>query len=279
MLETEENPENWTGFRERCRRIIFHSSRFEEKLFDVLLILAILTSIVIVMLESVEGIRLEHGQLLSNLEWAFTILFTLEYGVRIYVSKLPLRYVFSFFGLVDLLSILPSYIDLIFPGAHYLMLFRALRVLRIFRVLKMVQFVGEADLLYRAVRASGRKIVVFMTAVVTLVLILGSIMYLIEGPEHGFTSIPKSVYWAIVTLTTVGYGDISPQTPFGQMFASLIMIMGYGVIAVPTGIVTAEIAMATRGDRKERQCSKCGEKDHRVAASFCRNCGTSLDSE
>lgn len=277
MSDSEPAPVQGSKFRERCRRIIFHSSRFEEKLFDVLLILAIVTSVVIVMLESVESIRGEYGALLYGLEWVFTVLFTLEYAVRIYVSKNPVRYIFSFFGIVDLLSILPTYLDLLFPGMHYLMLFRALRVLRIFRVLKMVHFMGEANLLYRAVWASARKIVVFMTAVVTLVLILGSIMYLIEGPEHGFTSIPKSVYWAIVTLTTVGYGDISPQTPLGQMFASVIMIIGYGVIAVPTGIVTAEITLASRGARKERVCEGCGEKDHRLVAKFCRNCGKALD--
>lgn len=276
MLHQDEPQAHWSGFRERCRRIIFHSSRFEEKLFDVLLILAILASVVIVMLESVESIRSQHGELLLGLEWAFTILFTIEYGVRLYVSVKPLRYVFSFFGVVDVLSILPSYVDLLFPGAHYLMLFRALRVLRIFRVLKMAHYVGEANMLYRAVGASARKIVVFMMTVVTMVLILGSIMYLIEGPEHGFTSIPKSVYWAIVTLTTVGYGDISPQTPLGQMFASVIMILGYGVIAVPTGIVTAELALASRGDRKQRSCSNCGESDHRESANFCRNCGAKL---
>lgn len=276
MLKSEESPANWSKFRERCRRIIFHSERFEEKLFDVVLILAIVTSVLIVMLESVQGIRQQHGTLLSGLEWGFTILFTLEYAVRIYVTKRPLRYIFSFFGIVDLLSILPSYLDLLFPGIHYLMLFRALRVLRIFRVLKMVQYVGEANLLYQALWASGRKIVVFMTAVITLVLILGSIMYLIEGPEHGFTSIPKSVYWAIVTLTTVGYGDISPQTPLGQVFASVIMIIGYGVIAVPTGIVTAEIAMASRGQAFGRKCEGCGDTNHQVGSKYCGKCGKEL---
>lgn len=277
MSETEDAPSEALNLRERCRRVIFHSSRFEEKLFDVLLIFAIVTSVVIVMLESVQSIRLQHGTLLYGLEWTFTILFTVEYAVRIYVSEKPLRYIFSFFGIVDFLSILPTYLDLIYPGAHYLMLFRAVRVLRIFRVLKMVQYMGEANLLYRAVWASARKIVVFMMAVVTMVLVLGSIMYLIEGPEHGFTSIPKSVYWAIVTLTTVGYGDISPQTPLGQIFASIIMIIGYGVIAVPTGIVTAEITLASRGPRKQRICGGCGEKDHKLTANFCRNCGQQLE--
>lgn len=276
MSDLNEVPENWSRFREKCRRIIFYSSRWDEKLFDIVLLLAIVTSVTIVMLESVKGIREQHGQLLYGLEWAFTLMFTFEYAIRIYVTRKPWHYIFSFFGIVDLLSILPTYIDLVYPGAHYLMLFRALRVLRIFRVLKMVQYVGEANLLYRAIWASGRKIVVFVTSVITLVLILGSIMYLIEGPEHGFTSIPKSVYWAIVTLTTVGYGDISPQTPLGQMFASMIMILGYGVIAVPTGIVTAEITLASRSDRKNLKCSECGETDHRAEANYCRNCGKHL---
>ncbi|MDQ8180169.1 ion transporter [Pelagicoccus sp. SDUM812005] len=276
MSEPEVTPEHWSKFRERCRLIIFRSTRFEEKFFDVALILAIIASVVTVMLASVQSIRLEYGSLLYGIEWAFTGLFTLEYFIRIYVSKKPLRYVFSFFGVVDLLSILPTYIDLIFPGAHYLMLFRALRVLRVFRVLKMVQFVGEANQLYAAIKASMRKIIVFVMAVLTMVLILGSIMYLIEGPEHGFTSIPKSVYWAIVTLTTVGYGDISPQTPMGQMFASIIMITGYGVIAVPTGIVTAELTMATTLEKNDRICRNCGETGHKFSAKYCRNCGEPL---
>ncbi|MBC2605685.1 ion transporter [Pelagicoccus albus] len=278
MSHSKDTPAHWSKFRENCRRVIFESTRYDEKLFDVVLILAIILSVTVVMLESVAQVRLSHGSLLYILEWVFTSLFTLEYVVRIYVSKKPLRYVFSFFGIVDLLSILPTYLDLFYPGARYLMLFRALRVLRVFRVLKMVKYMGEANLLYRAVWASARKIIVFMMVVVTMVLILGSIMYLIEGPENGFTSIPKSVYWAIVTLTTVGYGDISPQTPFGQMFASLIMIIGYGVIAVPTGIVTAEIAMARRGSSRPVACSKCGEQDHEESAKFCRKCGERLSS-
>ncbi|WP_345785648.1 ion transporter [Pelagicoccus sp. SDUM812003] len=281
MPETESTPDHWSAFRERCRRIIFHSNEFGEKLFDVLLIVSISMSVVVVMLESVRSIRASYGPSLYALEWGFTVLFTLEYIVRIYVSKKPLQYIFSFFGIVDFISILPTYLDLIYPGAHYLMLFRALRVLRIFRVLKMVNYVGEANLLYRAIWASGRKIVVFIFFVLTLVLILGSIMYLIEGPEHGFTSIPKSVYWAIVTLTTVGYGDISPQTALGQVFASLIMIIGYGVIAVPTGIVTAELTLAARDQRREGAkgaCKRCGEVEHRVGARYCHVCGESLRS-
>lgn len=275
MSQAEEVPENWSKLREQCRRIIFESTRWDEKLFDVVLLLMISCSVAVVMLESVESIRTAHGDWLRVLEWTFTVLFTIEYGVRIYVSKLRIRYMRSFFGVVDLVAILPSYLDLLFPGAHYLMLFRTLRVLRVFRVLKMVRYMGEETLLYRAILASSHKIVVFVFSVLTMVIVLGSIMYLIEGPEHGFTSIPKSVYWAIVTLTTVGYGDISPQTPLGQVFASVIMIMGYGVIAVPTGIVTAELAMAGN-KRRSLMCAKCGEKDHRESAKFCRECGEVL---
>ncbi len=266
----------WSKFRYRCYRIIFHSDTFYEKLFDVLLIAAIVMSVGVVMLESIEGVRVGHGALLYRLEWLFTVLFTIEYILRLYVSRRPLRYMGSFFGVVDLLSILPTFLDLLFPGARYLMLFRALRVLRIFRILKMVQYIGEANLLFRAMQASGRKITVFIFSVVTLVAILGSIMYLIEGPEHGFTSIPKGVYWAIVTLTTVGYGDISPQTPMGQVVASIVMITGYGIIAVPTGIVTAEIVNASRDQRRWPRCSSCSGVEHMSDAQFCRSCGARL---
>ena len=207
---------------------------------------------------------------------SFTIIFTIEYAIRLYVARSAFRYARSFFGIVDLLSILPTYLDLLLPGAHYLMTLRVLRVLRIFRVLKMVQFVGEANQLARAIRESARKIAVFVFAVVTLVCILGSMLYLIEGPENGYTSIPKSVYWAIVTLTTVGYGDISPQTTLGQLFASVIMITGYGIIAVPTGIVTAEITRVTRASELARNCESCGMQGHSSDAAFCRNCGGKL---
>lgn len=266
----------WSGFREKCRRIIFLSNRPSEKLFDVLLIGAIVSSLIVVMLESVESLRLQWGGLLYGLEWLFTIVFTIEYAIRLYVARSALRYARSFFGIVDLLSILPTYLDLLLPGAHYLMTLRVLRVLRIFRVLKMVQFIGEANQLAQAIRESARKIAVFIFAVVTLVCILGSMMYLIEGPENGYTSIPKSVYWAIVTLTTVGYGDISPQTTLGQLFASVIMITGYGIIAVPTGIVTAEITRVSRNFERGRHCLSCGAKDHGTDAGFCWKCGKGL---
>ena len=276
MPDMENSDKEWTGFREKCRRIIFLSNKPGEKLFDVLLILAIVLSLVIVMLDSIEALRVQYGQLFYAIEWFLTILFTIEYILRLYVARSAAKYARSFFGVVDLLSILPTYLDLLLPGAHYLMTLRVLRALRIFRVLKMVQFVGEANQLASAIRASARKIAIFVFAVLTLVCVIGSMMYLIEGPENGYTSIPRGVYWAIVTLTTVGYGDISPQTTLGQFFASMVMITGYGIIAVPTGIVTAEITRATWSADSDAKCGSCGLTDHGSNARFCRSCGDSL---
>ena len=260
------------------RRIIFKSSRWDEKGFDLLVIIAICASVIAVMLESIPSLDPELHRALYFFEWSITILFTLEYILRIYVSLQPLRYMRSFFGAVDLLAILPTYLDLLFPGAHYLALLRVLRVLRIFRVLKLVKYIGEANFLMQSLRASARKIAVFIFGVLMLVLILGSLMYLIEGPEHGFSSIPKGMYWAIVTLTTVGYGDISPQTPLGQFFASIIMIIGYGIIAVPTAIVTAEMTnpkevKVNSDETQDKICTSCGWVDHAHDAVYCKVCG------
>lgn len=264
-------------FKSECRRIIFQSQRWDEKAFDIVLILAILFSVALVLWESVPSISPEMRQALYIMEWVITGLFTIEYLLRLYVSQSPLRYSRSFFGIVDLLAILPTFIDLLVPGAHYLMLLRVLRVLRIFRVLKLAKYIGEANVLMRAMRSSARKISVFIFAVLILVLILGSLMYLIEGAEHGFTSIPKSVYWAIVTLTTVGYGDISPQTALGQFFASIIMITGYGIIAVPTAIVTAEMTNPTQASSEpQTTCSACGWQNHDPDAIYCKACGAKL---
>lgn len=264
-------------FRTECRRIIFQSHRWDEKAFDLVLILAILLSVCMVMLESVPTLSADVRHWLYVGEWVMTGIFTVEYILRLYVSEKPAKYSRSFFGVVDLLAILPTYIDLLLPGAHYLMLLRVLRVLRIFRVLKLAKYIGEANTLMRAMRSSARKIAVFIFAVIILVLILGSLMYLIEGAEHGFTSIPKSVYWAIVTLTTVGYGDISPQTPLGQFVASLIMITGYGIIAVPTAIVTAEMTQpSTPASGADPVCPACGWENHDRDATFCKVCGDRL---
>ncbi len=268
-------------FKAECRRIIFQSHRWDEKLFDLGLIATILLSVCVVMLESVPILGDVMRQRLYILEWTITIAFTIEYFVRLYVSERPAKYARSFFGVVDLLAIMPTYLDLLLPGAHYLMLLRVLRVLRIFRILKLVKYIGEANSIMKALKSSSRKIAVFLFAVINLVLILGSLMYLIEGDANGFTSIPKSVYWAVVTLTTVGYGDISPQTPLGQFVASIIMIIGYGIIAVPTAIVTAEM---TRPEEElkltNRQgdpiCPACGWENHDHDATFCKVCGDRL---
>lgn len=265
-------------FRAECRRIIFQSTRWDEKAFDVVLIVAIIVSVLVVMVESVPTVHADVRRLLYILEWCITGMFTIEYVLRLYVSDRPTRYARSFFGVVDLLAILPAYIDLLIPGAHYLVLLRVLRVLRIFRVLKLAKYIGEANAMILVMRQSARKIGIFIFAVINLVLVLGSLMYLVEGAENGFTSIPKSVYWAIVTLTTVGYGDISPQTPLGQFIASVIMITGYGIIAVPTAIVTAEM---TRGPvdlnaPKDPICPACGWESHDHDAAYCKVCGDKL---
>lgn len=246
--------------------------------FDVVLLAIILASIALVMVESVASYAEAHGPLLRALEWGLTATFTLEYLVRLYCHPRPQVYARSFFGVVDLLAILPTYVAAFVPGTQALVVVRTLRLLRIFRVLKLAQFVHQADDLRSALRASLPKITVFVIAVLSMTTISGSILYLIEGPEHGFDNIPEAVYWAIVTLTTVGYGDISPDTPLGKFVASIIMVMGYGVIAVPTGIVSAEIArVPRRGAVGGQACVECGSENHRKGARFCSDCGASLE--
>jgi len=231
-------------WREIAHEIIFEADTFWGKFFDVGLLWAILISVIIVMLESVKEFATDYGVLISIAEWTFTVLFTSEYLLRIYTSPKPQRYIFSFYGIIDLLSILPTYLALVLSGTQFLLIIRILRLLRVFRVLKLVRYSTESEALAKAMYNSRMKITVFLGAVVSAAVILGTLMYIIETPEAGFTSIPKSIYWAIVTLTTVGYGDIAPQTVTGQFLASFIMIIGYGVIAVPTGIVSAEFAHA-----------------------------------
>ena len=262
--------------RVRLHEIIFEADTPAGKLFDVLLILSIVVSVVLVMLDSVSSIQQTHGDLLYLGEWVFTILFTIEYILRLYSVGRPLSYATSFFGMVDLLAILPTYLSLIFPGAQYFLVVRILRVLRVFRVLKLVQYVSEARILMQAMRASRRKITVFLFVVLTLVVIFGSLMYIVEDPQSGFTSIPQSIYWAIVTLTTVGYGDISPQTGLGQTMAALIMIIGYGIIAVPTGIVTAELTQSYKKTLSTQSCPQCSAEGHDPDAAFCKYCGAML---
>lgn len=266
------------NLRKEIEHIIFEADTFVGKLFDILLIVSILASVLIVMLDSIEHLNAAYGRFFWAAEWFFTALFTLEYLLRLVTVEKPLVYVRSFFGVIDFLSIVPTYLGLIFPGGKYLLVIRVLRVLRVFRVLKLVQYIGEADLLVKALNASRRKIIVFIFAVMTIVVIIGSAMYIIEGQKNGFTSIPKSIYWAVVTLTTVGYGDISPQTGLGQALATLVMIMGFGIIAIPTGIVTTELTRMAGGKSESgMSCHRCGHKRHDNDARYCKICGESLN--
>jgi len=257
--------------------IIFGTESPAGKRFDMLLILAILISVMVVMLESVGVVAQSAGHWLHIVEWAFTIAFTTEYALRIYCSAFRWRYLRSFYGLVDLLSILPSYLALFLVGANYLMIIRLLRVLRIFRILRLVRYLSEMNVLMRAMFQSRRKILVFFATVLVLASMFGSLMFVVEGPVHGFTSIPKSIYWTIVTITTVGYGDIIPQTVLGQIIASAAMLTGYSIIAVPTGILTAELATEMQRERSLRQCGGCTRLGHESDADHCRFCGSELD--
>jgi len=271
------NPKkNHLTLREKLHEIIFEADTKSGKLFDIILLATILLSVVVVMLDSVKSINVKHGELLLKLEWIFTTIFTLEYFLRIYSVGKPLKYMLSFFGVVDLLAILPTYVGLFFPGTRYFSVVRILRVLRVFRVLKFVQYLGEAKTLLLALKSSRRKITIFIFTVLTLVVILGSLMYIIEGEKNGFTSIPRSIYWAIVTLTTVGYGDVSPQTALGQAFAAFIMILGYGIIAVPTGIVTSELSRANSKVVSTQACKECSMEGHDGDAACCKYCGARL---
>lgn len=265
-----------TSLREHINHIIFGYTSPAGKIFDIALIVIIVLSVIAVMLDSVQAISLRYSTTLKIAEWIFTGLFSVEYLLRLYSARNARRYAFSFFGIVDLLAVLPSYLSLIVPHSHFLLTIRVLRVLRIFRVLKLARYVGEAGTLRRALQASRYKISVFLTTVIAIVVIVGSVMYLIEGPASGFTSIPTSIYWAIVTLTTVGYGDISPHTPLGQTLAAFLMIVGYGIIAVPTGIVTVELTRAGEARRSQRCCPGCEQKGHDTDAIYCKFCGTAL---
>ena len=262
--------------RTRLRRIVFGTDTRAGQAFDEILIVAILASVVAVMLDSVQSIHARYGAALYVAEWAFTVLFTLEYLLRLWVSERPLRYARSFYGLVDLAAVLPTYLSLLVPGAHYLLSIRLLRALRIFRVLRLLNFLREANFLIEALVQARRKIAVFLFTVLILMVIFGTLMYVVEGPENGFTSIPVSVYWAIVTVTTVGYGDISPVTALGRAIASVAMLTGYAIIAVPTGIVTAEMTALIQRERHRRACTQCGLGEHEADARFCRRCGTAL---
>lgn len=257
-------------------RVIFEADTPAGKWFDVFLILSIVVSVIVVMLDSVSSINRIYGPVLYVAEWFFTILFTVEYVLRLLCIGRPALYARSFFGIVDLVSIIPTYLSLIVSGSQFLLVIRVVRILRLFRVFKLVHYIGEAHLLIEALHSSRRKIVVFLFAVFTLVIIFGAFMYVIEGEENGFTSIPRSVYWAVVTLTTVGYGDISPKTSLGQTIAAFVMVIGYGIIAVPTGIVTAEYSHAIRKRVSTRVCGQCSSEDHSEDAVYCKHCGSQL---
>lgn len=264
------------AWRTRVRVVIFESETPAGRNFDIVLIVGILLSVTAVLLDSVPAVHERWGQVLYGVEWFFTLLFTFEYMVRLWCIEKPRLYARSFYGIVDLLGVLPTYLSLIVADTQYMTVVRIIRVLRVFRVLRMVRWVSEASVLIDAMRASRRKILVFLFAVMTLVVVFGSLLYVIEGPERGFTSIPLSIYWAIVTLTTVGYGDIVPMTPVGRALASCIMIMGYGVIAVPTGIVTMELNASMQRLANTRTCEHCSAEGHIREASYCWRCGGEL---
>ena len=260
--------------KDQIRTIIFGTDTYAGRLFDLFLMTIIILSVLCVMLDSIFEYHKNFGLYFKYAEWVFTGFFTIEYLLRVFCIRLPSSYIFSFFGIIDFLALIPTYISLLLPGAQVFSIIRVLRVLRVFRVLKLVQFMGEAELLRKAMYASKRKIFVYLFFLVNIVIILGSIMYLIEGESSGFDSIPRSIYWAIVTLTTVGYGDISPQTNFGQFIAAIIMIMGYSIIAVPTGIVTS--AMHFTSDKTIRTCIVCGDNRQSAIANFCNKCGAKM---
>ena len=269
--------------KHKIHEIIFEADTPAGKAFDLALILCILASVTAVMLDSVAAIRANHGHLLLTVEWTFTLLFTLEYLVRIYISPRPSRYVFSFYGLVDLLSIIPTYLAVFIAGANYLLIIRLLRVLRIFRIMKLVRYSAEAGFLLRALYSARRKISVFFLGVLVLSTVFGCLMFVVEGPENGFTSIPKSIYWTIVTITTVGYGDITPSTILGQFISTLAMLTGYSIIAIPTGIVSVEMMNEANREREAlspgSRCPSCGGGGHQSGARFCQFCGLSLGSD
>lgn len=292
-MSDDTKKKEYSPTRERIFEIIFEADTPIGKWFDIFLIIAIIASVFIVMLESVDSVNDRFGQLFRVLEWMFTIFFTIEYILRLYVVHRPLKYALSFFGIVDLLSILPSYLSIFFGGTQSLMVIRAIRLLRVFRIFKLVNYSKDAQQLITALQASRRKIFVFLTFVMLLVIIFGSVMYLIEGSQPGspFDSIPRSIYWAIVTLTTVGYGDISPTTSFGQFLAAIVMLLGYAVLAVPTGIVSSEMTKEDNKGKKKKKngkkvvqsekyntqvCSECLFDQHADDAYYCKKCGTPL---
>lgn len=277
-MTTNNAQKNW---KSKLHKIIYEADTPAGKLFDIILLILIVLSIIIVMLESVKGLHPNVYEIVNYAEWFITIFFTIEYITRIISIKKPSSYIFSFYGIIDLLSTLPLYLSFFITGSGALLAVRALRLLRVFRILKISRYIGESNKLTKAIKDSKEKIFVFLFAVFVLCIIMGTLMYMIEGEESGFKSIPISVYWCIVTLTTVGYGDIAPITPIGQFIAAIIMIMGYGIIAVPTGIVSAEYSdyKTNKVDLNTHSCSNCNESAHTDNSLFCHKCGESLNNE
>lgn len=270
------HPHDREGWRLRFFHVIFGYDTKPGRIFDVTLVLAILVSVTVVICDSVTLLHLRYREIFRAAEWAFTLLFTLEYLLRLAVIRQPLNYARSFYGVVDLLALLPTYLSLLFPGLHFLAVLRVLRILRIFEILHMRRYTRASSVLLDTLVNSWRKILVFLLAMLTIITIFGALLYVIEGPEHGFTSIPISMYWALVSVSTVGYGDISPATPFGKFAASVLILIGYGIIAVPTGIYTAELATSLRIRSDGRACESCAKADHNSDAIHCRHCGTKL---
>lgn len=265
------------GFRASLYTIIFEAETRAGRLFDLTLIVAILLSVLVVMLDSVRAVSAKYGDVLGALEWFFTLMFTAEYLARLYCVRRPLRYATSFFGIIDFVSVLPTYLALLLPGAHVLLDVRILRLLRIFRVLKLTSYVEEYSMLNRALLASRRKILIFLSVVMMIVLLLGTVMYVVEGPGNGYTSIPTSVYWAITAITTVGFGDIVPKTDIGRAISSFMMLLGWGILAVPTGIISSELSVQHgRLRATTRTCHECLSEGHELAAKFCKDCGAPL---
>ncbi|MBT6808785.1 MAG: ion transporter [Flavobacteriales bacterium] len=264
-------------FKRKVQEIIFEADTFYGKLFDIVLLITILLSLVAVMLESIESIHDQYGDILRKFEWIVSILFTIEYLLRIYSTGKPLKYIFSFYGIIDFISFMPTYFMPLFSNSQYFTVVRTFRLLRVFRILKLARYIHGSKVLLIVLRKSTGKIVVFLTAVLTLVILMGTAMYLVEGQENGFTSIPQSIYWAIVTLTTVGYGDIVPCTILGKCLAAFIMILGYGIIAVPSGIFAAEFSKKNENNVSTQSCPDCTEEGHELNAKFCKKCGTELN--
>ena len=273
-MQQEQQPRSVR--QNQLNEIIFGTETTAGKTFDIALIIIISLSSLIVILDSANVLNIGYHRYLITIEWFFTILFSFEYIARLYCSPHPSRYAKSFYGLIDLLSIVPAYLAVIYSGAQYFLILRLLRVLRLFRVLKLLRFAGDANILTRSLWQSRRKILIFLFTVIIFATVFGAFMFVVEGPEHGFDSIPESIYWAIVTITTVGYGDISPQTALGKLLASFVMVLGYAIIAVPTGILTAELANEMRLDRSTNKCHHCGRSGHDNDAMHCKFCGNQI---